>query len=85
MFSDIARFMNLHRPGSNGGRVLFRVLLGGLGLVGAFVSMALAFLICMVSQEERNTKMEWGILLGVIFVCSVVCLLLAVRHAKPQR
>jgi hypothetical protein len=62
-----------------------RVLLGGLGLVGAFASMGLALLICGVSQEKRSTKIEWGILLGVIFVSSVMCLFLAVRRARPQR
>ena len=62
-----------------------RVLLGGVGLVGAFVSMGLALLICGVSQEKRSTKVEWGILLGIIFVCSVMCLLLAVRQAKQRR
>jgi len=62
-----------------------RVFLGGLGLVGAFVSMGLAFLICVVSQERHTAKVEWGIILGIIFLSSVWCLLLAVRRAKPRR
>ncbi len=77
--------MNRHRAGSNGGSRLVRVFLGGLGLVGAFVSMALAFLICVVSQERRTGKVEWGIILGIIFLSSVWCLLLAFHRAKPRR
>lgn len=61
------------------------LLLGVLGLVGAFVSMGSAFLICVVSQERRAAKVEWGILLGIIFLASVLCLLPAVRRAKPRR
>jgi xanthine/uracil/vitamin C permease (AzgA family) len=64
---------------------MFRVLLGGLGLVGAFVSMGFALLICVASQEKRSTRIEWGILLGVVFVSSVMCLLLAVRQDKQRR
>jgi peptidoglycan/LPS O-acetylase OafA/YrhL len=68
--------------GMKGGNLLFRVLLGGLGLVGAFVSMGYAILVCVVSQETPSTKLEWGILLGIICVASVICLLFAVHQPK---
>jgi threonine/homoserine/homoserine lactone efflux protein len=77
--------MNIRRSVAKGGSVLLRALLGGLGVVGAFVSMGLAFLITIVSEENSTTKLQWGILCAVISGCSVLCLLLAIRRAKRQR
>jgi hypothetical protein len=64
---------------------VWRVLLGLVGMIGVFVSMGLAVLFCIVSQEKPSTKFEWGVVCGVIFVASVMCLLFAARRAKQQR
>ena len=77
--------MNMHRPRSRGGGLLLRVLLGLVGIIGAFISMGLAVLCCIVSQENPTTKLEWGIVCGVIFVASAMCLLFTVRQAKQSR
>lgn len=75
----------MHRPQAKGDDLLFRALLGGIGVVGTFVSMGLAFLITVVSQERSGTKLEWGILCAVIFVVSALCLLLAIRRTGRKR
>jgi hypothetical protein len=64
---------------------MWRILLGLVGIIGAFVSMGLAVLSCLASQEKPSTKLEWGILCGVIFVTSAMCLLVAVHQPKQQR
>ena len=64
--------------------MLLGVLLGAAGTAGVLVSLGMALLLCVVSQEKPGTKLEWGILSGVIFVCSAACLLLVVRQTRRQ-
>lgn len=77
--------MKMHRRGLSGGSAVLRVLLGGLGLVGILVSLGFAFLVGVVSQEKRSTKIEWLVLMAVVFASSVLCLWLALRQDKPRR
>ncbi len=77
--------MSMNRPRSKAGEWVWRVLLGLVGMMGVFVSMGLAVLFCIVSQEKPATKLEWGIVCGVIFVASAMCLFFAVRQARQQQ
>jgi len=77
------RFMNMQRARSEGGGLLLKFLLGAVGVIGVFVSLGLALLIS-ASQEKQRTKLEWWILMGIIFISLTLCLLLAVRQTKRR-
>lgn len=53
--------------------------------MGILVSLGFAFLVGVVSQEKRSTKIEWLVLMAVVFASSVLCLWLALRQDKPRR